>query len=1143
MAIEKKKVIDIDTKNAQTGVRNLKQEIRELRTAMAGMEEGSEEWAQASQQLATALDKQRKIAEAGKFATQDFGNMLGNLASVGAGVAAGINGITSALSLMGVEVEKDDVGMIKFTQSMMAIVQALSTVDTATKAWDGLMSGLNALLDRKLQDTAETIANTAATEANTAAAAKNAAAKTAQAAASGKNAAAMGTEAAATAATSQKSAGLLGVVSKLGKVIKTSGKALGIWGVAITAVTILITKWIKTVNEAHKKEQELLELRKKMNDASVEAGSMLREYDATLHDNNASYESRLNALQHLRDAFPEYNAQLTEEGKLINDNNEYLKANISLIEQKAQAAALESDYVEALKEERRLNQEIADIESGKNTTWAQRFFFGDVFNDGSLETTDPLSKWLFGKGQESRLDDRQEELEEVQRNIKNIRDEYGKLGNVMAGTRLAAQTKFKDLNNQILQTKANIESTARSLQVLLSNYLSEMNKFENNNVETALQKFVNTIENAMTAAGKTSGEVFGEGVWEGVKETLKDSPDVMERFTKLITGNIQIALDNAANPEDYFKRLQESLTDVNGAFDTDIMDEWLASINEIVINGEKIPRKGFFNGTYLANLKKQLEQIISRYNQLAGANVMMSTATGEKYAQVINEWNRNYAEIYRQHQEYVTKSTALQNRYVELISQAGREMARGEEENYKKTMEIANAAWDESQSLIEADRNLKKGNEQTFQIMDEKYQAFVDATAALEKYNLQLAQSNDELTRLGLKKDALERQITMVQTMMGAYNELQETTNEQFKDAYDWYKKIVPEMAERIYLERQYRTELEAGNKDAAFNKRMGELELEKKQLEERIYLNRLLIDAMEALGGEDMSGVDMEKYQQIYEQINNDMQALNENQLSIEEETYAQRTQMLNRWWDEMEASYDQAYSDLETVMLQHDNLWNLGSEDYNRQMEELEAQKYFLDQKMAQLNSWREQDMINELDYLEKKKELDQQYADLDVKMQQETSNRKLKVFNTYYDGIKSITSAINGILSQAIEAEEENKEKQKELRIAQTWMTGIMGSIEALVSGIQSGIPAPGNFILGGVLSAATIAETVMAVNNIRKEQGTTSGAANINVPAYETLAYETNSNIEENVRDQRVYVVESDVQTVGQHVDTIESEAQF
>ena len=198
-----------------------------------------------------------------------------------------------------------------------------------------------------------------------------------------------------------------------------------------------------------------------------------------------------------------------------------------------------------------------------------------------------------------------------------------------------------------------------------------------------------------------------------------------------------------------------------------------------------------------------------------------------------------------------------------------------------------------------------------------------------------------------------------------------------------------------------------------------------------------------------------------------------------------------------------------------------------------------------MAQLDSWREQDLINELDYLEKKKELDQQYANIDVKMTQETSNRKLKIFNTYYNGIKSITGAINGILSQAIEAESENKEKQKELRIAQTWMTGIMGSIEALVSGIQSGIPAPGNFILGAALSALTLTETAMAAANIRKESGSaqTSGAANINVPTYETMAYEQSANIEGSITDQRVVVVESDIQAVSSHVDVIESEASF
>lgn len=1135
--IERKRVVDIDTKNAQTGVRNLKQEIRELRTAMAGMEEGSEEWAQASQQLATALDKQRKIAEAGKFATQDYGNMLGNLSSVGAGVVAGINGVTSALSLMGVEMDKDDVGMIKFTQSMMAIVQALSTVDTATKAWKGLMTSLNAMLDQKIADTAATAANTAATEANTSAATKNAAAKNAQAGASGKNATAMTLEAGAAGKASKGIGGLSGMFTKLAAALKMSKAALGIWGIAIAAVTAAITYLIKKQQEEKALQKEINQLHKDIGTATVESVSAYEYYNSVLHDGNETYEARLGALNELKNAFPGYEAQLTKEGELIKDNNAYLEANIELLKNRAAFQVVKDSYIEKLKEINKLEEEIKQINEGSNTNWLQDAF-GPTGTFGILDVF--FDAWVGG----NRIENRQEDIDKLKKLLPNLSDEMEKYLKLMGTYSVAAKTNFKDLNSQILQTKANIESTARSLQVLLSNYLTEMNKFENNNVETAFQKFFNTIENAMTAAGKTSGEVFGDGVWEGIKGALKDSPDVMERFSKLLTANIDIAFENADSPEDFFNRLQESLTDVNNAFDTDIMNEWLASINEIVIDGERIPRKGFFNGAYLANLKKQLEQIISKYNSLAGANAMMSSATGERYAQVINEWNRTYADLYRQHQDYYTQSEALGKRYVELLEKSGREMANGQRELSDQTHELANQVWEESQRLIEADNQLKKGNEEAFRLMDEKYQAYVEATAALDRYNLQLAQTNDELTRLNLKKDALERQITMVQEIMKAYNELQETANGQFKNVYDWYKKIVPEMAERIELERQYREELEHGDRDAAFNKRMGELELEKKQLQERIELTKQVIKAMEEQGGADMSGVDMEKYRQYFEQMVKDMQALAENQISIEEEMYAQRTQMLNRWWDEMEASYDQAYSDLETVMLQHDNLWNLGSEDYNRQMEELEAQKYFLDQKMAQLDSWREQDLINELDYLEKKKELDQQYADLDVKMQQETSNRKLKVFNTYYNGVKSITNAINGILSAAIEAEEGNKEKQKELRIAQTWMTGIMGSIEALVSGIQSGIPAPGNFILGGVLSAATLAETAIAAANIRKESGsTTSGAANINVPAYETLAYETNSNIEENVRDQRVYVVESDVQTVGQHVDTIESEAQF
>ena len=1137
MAIEHKRVIDIETKNAQTGVRNLKQEIKELRTAMANMEKGTEEWENASTRLANAMQKQREISEAAKYANKDFGAVMSNLAGVSAGVVAGVNGITSALSLLGVEVEKDDIGMIKFTQSMSAIVQALSTVDTATKAWKGLMTSLNAMLDQKIADTAATEANTVATEANTVASTKNAAAKKGQAAAAGKNATAMTAEGTAAAGASKGVGGLSGAFTKLAAALKISKAALGIIGIAIAAVTAALTYLIKKQQEEKAIQREINQLSKDTKTAMAEASGEYDTYNRILHDSNEAYETRLGALNELKNAFPGYEAQLTKEGQLIKDNNAFLEANIELLKNRAAFQVVKDSYIEKLKKINELEEENKQIMEGTDKNWLQDAF-GPSGTFGILDVF--FDSWVA----DNRISDRTEEINRLKKQLPSLSDEMEKYLKLMGTYGVAAKTNFKDLNNQILQTKANIESTARSLQVLLSNYLSETKKFENNNVETVFQKFVNTVENAMTAAGKTSGEVFGDGIWDGIKKSLHDSPDVFERFGKLLTANIQVALDNAVDPEDFFSKLQESLTDVNNAFDDDILNEWLASINEIVIDGEKITRKGFFNGTYLDNLRKQLDKVIAKYNQLAGSNAIMSTATGEKYAQVINEWNRNYAEIYKQHQEYVTKSNTLQSRYVELISQAGREMARGEEENYRKTMEIANAAWDESQSLIEADRNLRKSNEQTFQIMDKKYQAFVDATAALDKYNLQLATTNDELTRLGLKKDALERQITMVQEIMRAYNELQTTANGQFKDVYDWYKKIVPEMTERIELERQYREELEAGNKDASFNKRMGELELEKRQLQERIDLTKQAIQAMEEQGGPDMAGVDMEKYRQYYEQMVKDMQALAENQIAVEEEMYQQRSNNLQLWLTDQEQRYSEAYSRLEQLMLENNDIWRLGSEDYNFEMEQLEAQRYFLEQKEAELESWREQDLINEIDYQEQLKAIREQYAEIDYNIQRESSNRKLKVHNTYFNALKSITNAISGIMSEVIEAEEENKEKQKQLRIAQTWMTGIMASIEALASGIRAPIPAPGNYILGGVLSAATIAETALAASNIQKEYGTqTSGAANINVPTYETLAYETNSEINGNIRDQRVYLVESEAMAMGQHIDTVESEAQF
>ena len=1219
MAIEHKRVIDIETGKAQNNVKSLKQQIKELREAMAGMEQGTEEWNAASAKLGEALHKQQEIAIAGKRAMNDFGQTMSNLAGVGAGVVAGINGITSALSLMGVEIDKDDVGMIKFTQSMMAIVQALSTVDTATKAWKGLMTSLNAMLDQKIADTAATEANTAATEQNTVASTKNAAAKGKQAGAVGENAAAMTVETGALKKNTTAAGGLRGVISKLVSLVKNAKLAFGIWGVAIAAATVLITKYIKKIKETNQAQKELRDLQKTLNQASVESTSLLKEADATLHDSNASYDQRMTALMRLKEAFPEYEAQLTKEGNLIKDNTEYLRANIAMIEQKAQASAMENSYIELLKQERDLQQEIEDIQEGRDVTGIQRFLFGDAFNGGSMETTDPLSKWLFGKGQESRISDREEELEKVQRRIKNIREEYGKLGSVMGTTKLAAS--WKDINNQVIQFNNSAKQTARQLTTMFNDLQKQLFEFQSGGNLTALQKLIFQLGQTLNTLGlkdKETGEplwdkLFGKDFIKNLQETMKLAPDIVEGPSKVINQAISDAIKESGDDLDaFFDNLENNLDKLAGDADyaEELMKGFFAALRHPVtafdFDDELVGTNSIFNPEYIETLTKKLNWLKGEYEALGNSGKKMSGEVAAANQRIVNDWNENYAkqwdkmedmrmEVKKTQAAFEEAEKAFNDNIESIRSQTDKShwQIEQEEEMVRRGFTLIGATYNSTKEAYENAvailENYKTENRAVLGDIDALHDKAVKASDALSTYMFQMQGLGERATKLGFDKEELEAMITSITDGISAIKEFQKAEQVSFKNAADFIRSIVPSMVDRVKLERQYLESRKAGNKFAASDKELATLHLESEEIKLRInyydaYLKRIelikkaskdaikvyetALDVLKEQYDQGLITLDNfnEQTKEIQEKIAKEIQTiagfdqaqidevnkglvesrreLNAKLNEIEDAEYNRRSENLKEYLKVQEDTYKEAYDQLELLMLENNDIWRLGSEDYNFEMEQLEAQRYFLEQKEAELESWREQDLINEIDYQEQLKAIREQYAEIDYNIQRESSNRKLKVHNTYFNALKSITSAISGIMSEAIEAEEENKEKQKELRIAQTWMTGIMASIEALASGIQAPIPAPGNYILGGILSAATIAETALAASNIQKEYGTqTSGAANINVPTYETLAYENDTEINGNIRDQRVYLVESEAMAMGQHIDTVESEAQF
>lgn len=1032
--IEHKRVVDIDTKKAQTGVRNLKQEIRELRTAMAGMEEGSEEWAQASQQLASALDKQRKIAEAGKFATQDYGNMLGNLSNVGAGVVAGINGVTSALSLMGVEMNKDDVGMIKFTQSMMAIVQALASVDTATKAWNGLMTGLNAMLDQKIADTAATAANTAATEANTAASTKNAAAKTGQATAIGATTTAFKGETVAAAAGTKTTTGLAGAFTKLAAALKMSKAALGIIGIALAAVGAIATvviKHFKTLREEQEKAQA--EATKWETDSANAAAEAITKYEflrKSFVDTKAAGESLTKWVKdhkkELKDLNMENSTMNQLEDAFINRTSEYVNALTKRYVAQWKLKAAQDEYIANLKDINAL-QTLLDTFGVPNS---RREKYTLTINGEQVKKT--YGEWLDASNRAKFNNDRLMEslagLTKELQDADNVLKEFGVTTNTTT-------TATKQWNGEIRTLKESIEKLMDNISVLRNEFGNTLNDF-----------------------------FAGEG---DIITRFKNRIEALVKGNRLVIGDLNIFSDQFNKFLNSFGKKDELHT---------VESQLQAFFNHIFTEGQK-----------------DLEQM-----KELGANI----------DNVFDAWVENISQI---------GDTPLQvgNEVIDVYDRLSK-MLEGMRNNTStiNTLNIFNDA--EIMRLQESMADL----EERITTTTEAYRKLADKKGTMtDAEEKDLKAKQEQLRLLNEEYDKYKSIVGIYQTVIDAYNEGHEAQLQLFSS----YKALMDRL-------RNFENELNEGTQWRTEDK----IAVIQREIEEE----KRLIETYRQQADEFPPNA--EKRIEAENKILDSIVKIRQKEREITALTYQENLKAFEQYINEQEALYDYSIS----KQKEKANLLGLGVEDYNAELQAIQFELDMQQNKFDKLQEMRELNLISEQEYESRRIEMLRTFNDLELRMQEEKSNRKLKIFNTYYNGVKSITNAINGILSAAIEAEEDNKEKQKELRIAQTWMTGIMGSIEALVSGIQSGIPAPGNFILGGVLSAATLAETAMAASNIRKESGsTTSGASNINVPAYETLAYQNDIDLTENVRDQRVYVVESDVQTVGQHINTIESEAMF
>lgn len=142
MAKETIKVLEIDTNPAETSIKDLRKTLKGFKDEMANLEEGSDAFLEVANKAGQVKHQIDEINESIKGASSDFGDMVGNVTNVAAGITGAFQAVAGGLQAMGVESEAIDQAIAKM-QGLMAVTQGLSAIDDGIKSFGKLTTAIN----------------------------------------------------------------------------------------------------------------------------------------------------------------------------------------------------------------------------------------------------------------------------------------------------------------------------------------------------------------------------------------------------------------------------------------------------------------------------------------------------------------------------------------------------------------------------------------------------------------------------------------------------------------------------------------------------------------------------------------------------------------------------------------------------------------------------------------------------------------------------------------------------------------------------------------------------------------------------------------------------------------------------------------
>lgn len=390
-------------------------------------------------------------------------------------------------------------------------------------------------------------------------------------------------------------------------------------------------------------------------------------------------------------------------------------------------------------------------------------------------------------------------------------------------------------------------------------------------------------------------------------------------------------------------------------------------------------------------------------------------------------------------------------------------------------------------------------------------------------FEQQKKQKEQELESLNQRLEGYKKISESVENYRNKMIELNtQTLNQEIEES---------KLNKQLDIQKKYREELLNENYFAESNRNIANQEAEIESLSK---LNEKLRERVKIIQSDaELQLLFADELKSINEQILTNERELANKQIELDITKYDRRKEEAQIYYEQLQLIIGEKTNELEKKSV----LQGLGTPAYNTELEKQKIVVESIKSELFALEEARNQNLIAEEEYNARMLQLKAYLVAEEKKLDETRVGNAVSAVNTYVGVFQSVTGSISNLLNEQMNKYDENSEQYKQLQVANSWITTLSGSLSAFMSGIQSGIPWPGNLILAGVLGASTFATGVAQINNMKSNNysnALTSSASSVGTSEYETEVYRQQSDMFSNVKDSKVYVLENEISSVQRKV---------